>query len=253
MVAACTPTSEDQLLADFYAQPGVFTTLDGAAAALADAAPDDVAAIVRLVQGLLIHEGLTGLYGASPPPERAAEKQLQAPCVFLRQATRSARAACRAARPGAPGHRRLPPLRDAVRGDHAGQGRAGAGSLRLCDLLRAGQAGGPLGRRVLDAAAHCWVLGRAVDDRNGATSSLGSTRWTAPARRSSWSAAMPGAPAAPAPPDELRRRRHADAGPRRGLRRSLPGRSWRRCRRSSCCRGAGTGSRRTSGGCRKRR
>jgi hypothetical protein len=80
-------TSDHELLADFAA-PGVFTTLDADAAALADAAPDDVAGVVRLVQGLLIHEGLTGLYGASTPPARLAEKQLHGAGALLRQATR---------------------------------------------------------------------------------------------------------------------------------------------------------------------
>jgi hypothetical protein len=78
---------EDQLLADFAA-PGVFTTLDGEAAGLADAAPDEVAGVVRLVQGLLIHEGLTGLYGASTPPDRLSEKQLHGAGAMLRRAAR---------------------------------------------------------------------------------------------------------------------------------------------------------------------
>ena len=80
-------SSDRQLLADFAA-PGVFTTLDGDSAALADAAPDDVAAVVRLVQGLLIHEGLTGLYGVTTLPERASEKQLHSAAAMLRQAAR---------------------------------------------------------------------------------------------------------------------------------------------------------------------
>jgi hypothetical protein len=77
----------DQLLAE-YVSPGVFTTLDGDAAALADAAPDDIAGVVRLVQGLLIHEGLTGLYGVTTAPERAGEKQLHGAAAMLRQAAR---------------------------------------------------------------------------------------------------------------------------------------------------------------------
>lgn len=81
------PSPEDPLLAD-YATPGVFTTLEGEGAALAKAAPDGVAGVVRLVQGLLIHEALTGLYGASTPPERAAEKQLHGAAAMLRQAAR---------------------------------------------------------------------------------------------------------------------------------------------------------------------
>lgn len=77
--------SDRQLLAD-YAAPGVFTSLDGDAAALADGAPDDVASVVRLVQGLLIHEGLTGLYGVTTAPERAGEKQLHGAAAMLHQA-----------------------------------------------------------------------------------------------------------------------------------------------------------------------
>jgi len=55
---------------------------------LARTAPDDVAGVVRLVQGLLIHEGLTSLYGVTTPPERADEKQLHSAAAMLRQAAR---------------------------------------------------------------------------------------------------------------------------------------------------------------------
>jgi hypothetical protein len=76
--------SEDALLAG-CAAPGVFTDL-AAFASLAEAAPDDVGAVVRLVQGLLIHEGLTGVYGVALGPERAAEKQLHGAAAILGRA-----------------------------------------------------------------------------------------------------------------------------------------------------------------------
>ena len=78
----------DRELLARYAAPGVFTTLEGDAAELADAAPDDAAGVVQLVQGLLIHEGLTGLYGVTTPSERAAEKQLHSADAMLRRAVR---------------------------------------------------------------------------------------------------------------------------------------------------------------------
>src|SRR5471030_2382908 len=78
--------TEDELLAD-YAAPGVFTSL-GALATLAEAAPSDIGGLVRVVQGLLIHEGLTGLYGVALRPERTAEKQLHGAAAMARQALR---------------------------------------------------------------------------------------------------------------------------------------------------------------------
>jgi hypothetical protein len=76
----------DEKLLAAYATPGVFTSFDGSTAALAEAAPDDVGGIVRVVQGLLIHEGLAELYGLSLPPERAAEKQLHSAAAMLGRA-----------------------------------------------------------------------------------------------------------------------------------------------------------------------
>jgi len=76
---------EDELLAD-CAAPGVFTDL-AAFASFAEAAPNDVGGVVRLVQGLLIHEGLTGVYDVELGRERAMEKQLHGAAAMLGRAT----------------------------------------------------------------------------------------------------------------------------------------------------------------------
>ncbi|MEJ0064885.1 MAG: transglutaminase-like domain-containing protein [Caulobacteraceae bacterium] len=78
--------TDDELLADFAA-PGVFTDLADRAR-LAATAPDDIDGIVRTVQGLLIHEGLTGVYRISLPAERFAEKQLHGAAAMAGQAAR---------------------------------------------------------------------------------------------------------------------------------------------------------------------
>ena len=87
----------ENLLA-YYATPGVFTGVQDFAAQLGDLA-DDAASVARLVQGLLIHEGLTGVYGVSLPPERIAEKQIVAAGVVLAQAARLDSRPLAAARP----------------------------------------------------------------------------------------------------------------------------------------------------------
>lgn len=76
-------TSQEVL--DFYAAPGVFTGLGGFAGQLA---ARDAASAACIVQGLLIHEGLTNLYGVSLPPSRADEKQLHSAPAMLAQALR---------------------------------------------------------------------------------------------------------------------------------------------------------------------
>ena len=64
-----------QAFLDGYCAPGVFTGLEGFEAQI-DALPADVGAVAAFVQGLLIHEGLTGAYGVTLAPGRADEKQL---------------------------------------------------------------------------------------------------------------------------------------------------------------------------------
>ena len=76
--------THEEMLAS-YATPGLFTVLDGFEDAFADV-PGDAAAIARVVQGLLIHEGLTALYGVSLPEARLAEKQLHSVAAMLKRA-----------------------------------------------------------------------------------------------------------------------------------------------------------------------
>ena len=76
--------THDDLLA-FYMAPGAFTRLDGFADQVSEA-PAGPAAAARLVQGLLIHEGLAGAYGVSLPSERLAEKQIHSAVGMLRRA-----------------------------------------------------------------------------------------------------------------------------------------------------------------------
>jgi hypothetical protein len=78
--------NHDDLLA-YYVTPGVFTGVAGFEA-LIDSLPSDVASVARVVQGLLIHEGLGGAYGISVAPGRGAEKQLHSAVAVL---TKSAR------------------------------------------------------------------------------------------------------------------------------------------------------------------
>jgi hypothetical protein len=73
---------QQQLLA-FYAAPGPFTEL---ADREVDALPADPAALARVVQGLLIHEGLGAAYNLAIPADRVAEKQLHGVAALLRRA-----------------------------------------------------------------------------------------------------------------------------------------------------------------------
>ena len=80
-------------LLPYYAAPGVATDLVGFGDAV-DAVPDDVASVVRVVQGLVVHFGWAPLYGVALPPERVeAEKEL---------CTASAIVACALERDGRP-------------------------------------------------------------------------------------------------------------------------------------------------------
>jgi hypothetical protein len=157
--------ADRQLLAD-YAAPGAFTTLDGGAAALAESAPDDIAGVVRLVQGLLIHEGLTGLYGVTTPPERAGEKQLHGAAAMLRHATRLDPRPLAA--PRAPEHRVIGVCRHFATLFVAIMRRKGVPARARCGFATYFAAGKRLDHWVgeyWDAGAERWVLVDAqVDD-----------------------------------------------------------------------------------------
>jgi hypothetical protein len=77
-------THEDLLA--LYTAPGPFTDLTGFADQV-QGLPADPAAIARVVQGLLIHEGLTGAYGVSLSADRVAEKQLHSARAMLWRAS----------------------------------------------------------------------------------------------------------------------------------------------------------------------
>jgi Transglutaminase-like superfamily len=68
-----------------YAVPGVFTDLRQFKPQFASV-PTEPGAIARVVQGLLIHEGLTGAYAVTLSPERAADKQLHSAAAMLARA-----------------------------------------------------------------------------------------------------------------------------------------------------------------------
>ena len=61
---------------DFYAQPS-FMTDPGAHAGLFAELPDDIPALCRVVQRLLVHQYWAGAYGYSIPEERASEYQIR--------------------------------------------------------------------------------------------------------------------------------------------------------------------------------
>lgn len=62
---------------DFYAHPGVMTDA-GEYAVMLDALPNDVAALVRIVQGLALHEFVASpLYGVTVPEERRSESHIR--------------------------------------------------------------------------------------------------------------------------------------------------------------------------------
>jgi hypothetical protein len=72
-------------LLTFHATPGPFTDLDGFGRAFEDV-PADAASIAQVIQGLLIHEGLTGAYGTGLSADRVAEKQIHGAAAMLRRA-----------------------------------------------------------------------------------------------------------------------------------------------------------------------
>jgi hypothetical protein len=64
-------TTQQQIL-DFYTQPATMTTL-GPYAPLVDSLPDDVAGLVRTVQGLLLHGHWAPAYGVTLSDERRSQ------------------------------------------------------------------------------------------------------------------------------------------------------------------------------------
>jgi hypothetical protein len=82
-----------------YVQPGPFTGL-GRFGAEVDALPADPAALARVVQGLLIHVGLTSAYHVSLPADRVAhEREIHGAAALLARARSLEAAAITAARP----------------------------------------------------------------------------------------------------------------------------------------------------------
>lgn len=73
-IADNRPMTHGELLG-YYAEPGIFTTVGGFEEQIA-AVPDDIAAIVGVVQGLLIHEAFAQAYGVKLSEEQRAQKQL---------------------------------------------------------------------------------------------------------------------------------------------------------------------------------
>ncbi len=61
---------------DFYRTPVDFS-LAGRHARLFDSLPRDIASLATVVQGLLIHEHMTGAYGVALPPERRSESHVR--------------------------------------------------------------------------------------------------------------------------------------------------------------------------------
>ena len=190
--------SEDALLAD-CAAPGVFTDL-AAFASLPEAAPDDVGAVVRLVQGLLIHEGLTGVYGVALGPERAAEKQLHGAAAILGRAVALDSRPLTEVRP--PERRVVGVCRHFATLFVAIMRHKGVPARARCGFAGYFAPGKHLDHWVgeyWNAAERRWVLVDARSTRrNGGISSSTSIRWTCRAMHS-WSAAMRGARVAPGP------------------------------------------------------
>src|ERR1700690_2619817 len=78
-------THEKMLAA--YAEPGVFTQLHGFEAET-DGLPAHPANAAAIVQGLLMHEALTHLYGVPLPDARRDEKQVHGAAAMLALAQR---------------------------------------------------------------------------------------------------------------------------------------------------------------------
>ena len=75
--------NQQQLLA-FYSEPGPFTDFTGGDREVDDL-PADPASLARVVQGLIIHEGLGGAYNIAIPADRVPEKQLHGAAAMLRR------------------------------------------------------------------------------------------------------------------------------------------------------------------------
>jgi hypothetical protein len=64
------------VILDFYASPGAMTAA-GPHLALIDALPADVAGLVRVVQGVAIHEYMAAAYGVTLPEQRKVESHIR--------------------------------------------------------------------------------------------------------------------------------------------------------------------------------
>jgi transglutaminase superfamily protein len=74
--STATPRAGEQLL-DFYRRPGAMTSA-GRHASRLEGLPDDIAALVGIVQGLVIHEfAAADWYGVSVPEQRKGESHLR--------------------------------------------------------------------------------------------------------------------------------------------------------------------------------
>ena len=140
-------TSSPQL---FYLTPGPMTE-SRAHADLLDGLPADVAGIVGVVQGLLVHVFWAGRYGLELTPEREAEVKIPraraeaGPDPRARSLTSDRSPPARAAT-----RRQLPRLLTGADRVAPAPGLQRAGALRLRHLLHARPLRGPLGRRVLE-------------------------------------------------------------------------------------------------------
>jgi hypothetical protein len=68
-------TTQQQML-NFHTRPAAMTS-SGGYASLFDALPRDVAALVRIVQGLALHEYMSGAYSVAIPDERRSESHIR--------------------------------------------------------------------------------------------------------------------------------------------------------------------------------
>lgn|SRR5271165_1269237 len=68
---------------EFYLRPGMMTDA-GADAGAFDELPSDIVSLVRIVQGLLVHERLIPAYGLELPDDRRREPQIRRVELMLR-------------------------------------------------------------------------------------------------------------------------------------------------------------------------
>lgn len=85
-------------LLSYYAEANSFTRIDRLLDEI-EPVSTDIDAVVRLVQGLLIHEALASFYGAAFPERRVAEKQLHGANAILERAKRLNASSLRNVRP----------------------------------------------------------------------------------------------------------------------------------------------------------